>query len=112
MSSSKKVRVRRGPPPAKPIKRHRYRDAMPELMRYFQSRCAYSMQHRERAGDMEVDHFAPRRKKDLIQKYANLFLASRHCNGKKGANWPSKAEQAAGCRFLNPCEEMDYGEQI
>ena len=81
-------------------------------MRDFQGRCAYSMQHRQRAGEMEVDHFDPRRKKDLIHAYANLFLASRHTNGKKGDNWPSRTEQAAGCRFLNPCEEMDYGEQI
>jgi hypothetical protein len=85
---------------------------MPELMRDFQGRCAYSMQHRERAGELEVDHFDPRRRNDLIQKYENLFLASRHCNCKKGDNWPLRAEQAAGCRFLNPCEEMDYGEHI
>jgi len=85
---------------------------MPELMRDFQGRCAYSMQHRERAGEMEVDHFDPRRKKDLIQDYANLFPTSRHCNAKKGDHWPSKMERAAGCQFLNPCEEMDYDEQI
>jgi hypothetical protein len=70
------------------------------------------MQHQERAGQMEVDHFDPRRKKELIQDYSNLFLASRHCNNKKGEHWPTTAERAAGCRFLNPCEEVDYGEQI
>ena len=53
-----------------------------------------------------------RKKKNLIQDYNNLFPASRHCNGKKSDNWPNKAELAAGCRFLNPCEEMDYDEQI
>lgn len=81
-------------------------------MRDFGGRCAYSMQHSSRAGKLEVDHFDPRRKKDLIQEYRNLFPASRHCNGKKSDTWPNKAEAAAGCRFLNPCEEMDYGEQI
>lgn len=81
-------------------------------MRDFVGRCAYSMQHHERAGSMEVDHFDPRRKKDLIQDYSNLFLASRHCNGKKSDHWPTKEEQAAGCRFLNPCEEMDYGDHL
>ena len=81
-------------------------------MRDFGERCAYSMQHRQRAGPMEVDHFDPRRKKDLIQDYGNLFLASRHCNRKKSDHWPNKDEAAAGCRFLNPCKEMDYGEQI
>ena len=70
------------------------------------------MQHHERCGKLEVDHFDPRKKKDLIQRYDNLFPASRHCNGKKSDQWPKKAEAAVGCRFLNPCEEMDYGEQI
>lgn len=70
------------------------------------------MQHHSRSGSLEVDHFDPRKKKSLIQDYDNLFPASRHCNGKKSDTWPSKLELAAGCRFLNPCEEMDYGEQI
>ncbi|MHB8519513.1 MAG: HNH endonuclease [Limisphaerales bacterium] len=85
---------------------------MPELMRDFGGRCAYSMQHQSRSGALEVDHFDPRLKKELIQDYSNLFPASRHCNGKKSDIWPGKEELAAGCRFLNPCEEMDYGEQI
>lgn len=112
MSSSKQPRIKRGPPPKKPIKRRNYRDALPELIRDFEGRCAYSMQHQSRSGLLEVDHFDPRRKKDLIQNYANLFPASRHCNGKKSDTWPSKTERAAGCRFLNPCEEMDYGGQF
>src|SRR5262245_45937371 len=112
MSSSKKARIIRGKPPAKPIRRSRYGKVIAELLRDFGDRCAYSMQHKERAGSMEVDHFDPRRKKDLIQDYNNLFPASRHCNGKKGDNWPHRGELAAGCRFLNPCKEMDYGEQI
>ena len=81
-------------------------------MRDFEGRCAYSMQHHERAGKLEVDHFDPRQKKDLFQRFDNLFPASRHCNGKKSNHWPTKTEAAAGCRFLNPCEELDYGEQI
>ena len=112
MSNSKKARIKRGPPPSKPIKRRKYRDALPELLRDFLGRCAYSMQHQSRSGPLEVDHFDPRQKKDLIQDYTNLFPASRHCNGKKADTWPNKAEKAAGCRFLNPCEEMDYGEHI
>jgi hypothetical protein len=70
------------------------------------------MQHQEHAGPLEVDHFDPRKKKDLIQDYDNLFPASRHCNGKKADHWPTRAEAAARFRFLNPCEEIDYGEQI
>lgn len=112
MSNSKRPRIKRGPPLEKPIKRRRYRDALPSLIRDFEERCAYSMQHQSRSGPFEVDHFDPRKKNDLIQDYNNLFPASRHCNGKKWEHWPSKAELAAGCRFLNPCEEMDYGDQI
>ena len=112
MSSSRKPRVRRGPPPEKSIKRRNYRDALPELMRDFGGRCAYSMQHHVRCGPLEVDHFDPRLKRELIQNYGNLFPASRHCNGKKSDTWPNKEELASGCRFLNPCEEMDYGEQV
>lgn len=112
MSASKKVRIVRGAPPNKPIKRTRYRKVIAELLRDTGGRCAYSMQHQERAGAMEVDHIDPRRKKDVIQQFKNLAAASRHCNGKKGDNWPTRAERAAGCRFLNPYEEMDYGEQI
>lgn len=81
-------------------------------MRDFEGRCAYSMQHFSRAGKLEVDHFDPRQKKELIQDYNHLFPASRHCNGKKSDTWPNRGEAAAGCRFLNPCEEVDYGEQI
>jgi hypothetical protein len=85
---------------------------LPELLRDFGERCAYSMQHQSRSGALEVDHFDPRLKSEMIQDYGNLFPASRHCNGKKSDTWPGKEELAAGCRFLNPCEEMDYGEQI
>ena len=81
-------------------------------MRDFDGRCAYSMQHHTRCGQLEVDHFDPRRKKDLIQDYNNLFPASRLCNRKKSNTWPTREEIAAGCRFLNPCEEVDYGEQV
>lgn len=105
-------RIKRGAPPAKTLKRHTYRNALPELLRDFGGRCAYSMQHERHAGALEVDHFNPKLKKNYIQDYNNLFPASRHCNGKKSNHWPTKAELAAGCHFLNPCEVQDYGHQI
>jgi hypothetical protein len=61
---------------------------------------------------MEVDHFDPRKKKDKIQEYDNLFLADRHCNSSKWDVWPNAADRRKGMRFLNCCQEMDYGEQI
>jgi len=73
-------------------------------------RCTYSCQHLKRAGGlkaMEIDHFNPHLKGKLIQQYANLFLATRHCNAAKGDAWPTRAEQRLGLRFLNPCVELD-----
>lgn len=61
---------------------------------------------------MEVDHFDPRLKRKLIQDYSNLFLASPHCNRSKRDTWPTAAQLRGGIRFLNPCEEHDYGIHI
>lgn len=60
---------------------------------------------------MEVDHFDSRRKNDVFQNYFNLVLATRHCNGAK-SDRPTAKERSAGLRFLNPCEELDYGKHI
>ena len=108
-------RIVRGNPPAKPIKRRKHRDCLPELVRDFGGRCAYSMQHYLKGGGikcLEVDHFDPAQKNDLIQRYENLNPATRHCNGAKRNRWPSKADQKLGIRFLNPSEESDYGSHI
>lgn len=116
MSSSIRPRVVRGPAPAKRLTRRNYRKvAIAPLRRDFQDRCAYSCQHLSRAGGlgaMEVDHFDPRKKKDLIQEYENLFWATRHCNGAKSGFWPTARDQGLGLRFLNPCQEQDYGEHV
>jgi len=62
--------------------------------------------------EMQIDHFDPRQKKNRIQVYANLFLADAHCNGTKSDTWPDKEESDNGLRFLNCCEEQDYGHCI
>jgi hypothetical protein len=61
---------------------------------------------------MEIDHFDPRKKLDRYQNYENLFLASRHCNGAKRDIWPTDDELMLRIRFLNCCEEWDYGDHI
>jgi len=58
---------------------------------------------------MEIDHFDARKKNEFIQSYANLFLATRLCNGARRNVWPTANEQALGLRYLNPCREHDYG---
>lgn len=112
MSNFKKPRVKRVASLNKKFKRYKYGRALPDLMVDFDGRCAYSMQHHSRAGKLEVDHFDPRLKKNLWHHSSNLFPASRHSNGAKADNWPNHIEAQLGCRFLNPCEEQDYGEQI
>ena len=102
-------RVIRNNRPSKRITKSNYRKAsLSYLLLDFDGRCAYSMQKVE--GKMaEVDHFDPRKKNDCVQEYDNLFLASRHCNGSKWHTWPTSAQQQKGIRFLNCCEEDDYG---
>ena len=40
------------------------------------------------------------------------MLASRHCNGAKGDEWPSKKMKKQGFEFIDPCKEQDYGKHI
>jgi hypothetical protein len=115
MSISTAPRIRRGAGPKKVLKRTTYKNAKPELLRDFESRCAYSMQHLNRAGGhkcMEIDHFDPRKKNDFIQEYNNLYLSTRHCNGSKRAVWPTASQMRAGLRYLDCCKEMDYGSHL
>ena len=107
-----KGRVKRGPAPLASLTRKTYRKALPELRRDFQDRCAYCMRHIGTKTDMQIDHFDPRKKNDKIQIYANLFLSDAHCNRAKSDIWPTDEEQRLGCRFLNCCNEQDYGESI
>lgn len=119
MSSSPKVspgRIKRGRPPKGKITKHNCRvRALPELIRDFKLRCAYSDVHANQAGGievLEVEHFDPRQKKEYIQKYSNLLLGHRAVNQKKGTHWPCDADRKRGIRLLNPCKEQDYGPHI
>src|ERR1700722_2632113 len=101
------MRIKRGAPPARPLTKPNLRIIVLEaLRRDFKDRCAYSMQHMDKAGGevcMHVDHFDPRSKNDEIQQYSNLFLASAHCNIYKGGFFPTREQRAANVRLLNPC---------
>jgi hypothetical protein len=107
--------VRRGNGPKGKLKRHNYRSrALRFLLEDFQCRCAYSLQHVDKIGlsNMEVDHFDPSLSETKRHRYANLFPATRHCNGSKGPNWPNARQLRVGMRFLNCCDEVDYGSHI
>jgi hypothetical protein len=120
------LNLTKGPQPPRPVRRSagppkKLRDdncrklALPFLLSDFENRCAYSMQHISRMGDpmyMEVDHFNPDPKGYARNDYRNLFPASRRCNNCKSNEWPTPEEIQQGIRFLNCCEEEDYGPHI
>jgi len=114
MSPSKKPRVVRTHKPKRKFTENTYRKSKPSLLQDFGQRCAYSLQHVHRIGwtDMEVDHHNPKLTGAARNRYENLYPASRHCNGSKSDNWPDAKMRRSGVRFLNPCEETDYGDQI
>lgn len=105
-----RVRRTKFPEWKSPIRKSQYRTkTLPFLKNDFQCRCAYCMKHLGSDDIMQVDHFDPRRKQDRIQLYRNLFLADPRCNNRKRDLWPSEDAQKAGCRFLDCCQELDYG---
>jgi hypothetical protein len=113
MSRSTTPRVVRHPPRRK-FTASTYRNAKPFLLKDFDGRCAYSLQHVNRVGYkcMEVDHFNPTLRGPARNDYSNLFLATRHCNGSKHDTWPDDHFRKLGARFLNPTKEQDYGFHI
>jgi len=115
MPESGPVRIQRGPGPPERIRKAHYRaDSFQWLKEDFKNRCAYTGQLLRDTGEvsMKVDHFNPRHKKRKFHKYSNLMLASEHANTFKGNKWPTKSQRADGLRFLNPCEELDYGSTL
>ncbi|MBN8246255.1 MAG: hypothetical protein J0L84_02285 [Verrucomicrobia bacterium] len=61
---------------------------------------------------MEVDHFDPRQKEDVVQDYFNLLLSTRHCNLAKSSYWPGAVDRKCGLRLLDPTREMDWGVHV
>jgi hypothetical protein len=113
MSVSTNPRIIRNPP-KRQFTESTYRAAKPFLLRDFDGRCAYSLEHADLVGykTMEVDHFNPNLRGLWRNKYVNLFPATRHCNGSKTDCWPNAQLRKAGVRFLNPTKEQDYGVHI
>jgi hypothetical protein len=108
-------RIARGPAPKGKLTARNYRTrAIAALRRDFEDRCAYSQRHSLQAGVecMEVDHFNPQLTGWTRHRYRNLMWSTRLCNNAKRDYWPSSAERKRGIRFLNPCEEWDYGVHI
>ena len=109
MSSSSKPRVVRKHKSKKFYSKWNYRNALPFLLGDFDQRCAYSMIHAKQVGEgaMHVDHHNPNLKRR--SPYTNLYPAYSICNQSKGDDWPSSLDEE---RYLDPCAETDYDEQI
>jgi hypothetical protein len=107
-------RLKRLVPDDKQYGKTTYRRAIKTLLGEAGGRCGYSLEHVLDFGlkTMEVDHFDPTLKHPRRNRHENLIAASRHCNGAKSENWPSKELQKQGVRFLNPYIESDYGVHI
>ncbi len=111
--SSDSPRIKRKQQPPQYYFKHR--NYLKFLLIDFEKRCAYSGQHLQRVGGvggMDIDHHNPTLRHPQKNAYKNLLLASRHCNGKKSNEWPTSEQRALGIRFLNPCEEQDYGKHL
>ena len=106
--------VKRRSRPGKKFNGRNYRKALKYLLNDFEGRCAYSLYHVVHMSKsvMEVDHFNPKLKGNIKHCYGNLMPAYRHCNSRKSNNWPTRAQQKKGIRFLNPRKEIDYGVHI
>jgi hypothetical protein len=112
---SEPSRISRGPAPKGKLNEGNYRKRATEaLRRDFKDRCAYSQRHTLHSGllCMEVDHFNPTLTGSRRHKYRNLMWSTRLCNNAKRDYWPNSADRKMGIRFLNPCEEWDYGKCI
>ena len=70
------------------------------------------MQREAEDEGFKIDHFFPTAKGGPWTHYANLFLSCDRCNQHKSDNWPTLEFRELGVRYLNCCEEIDYGEHI
>ncbi len=55
---------------------------------------------------MTVDHFLPRdRYQHLLHEWSNLYYSCTACNCYYKKDHPTEAEEAAGDRFVDPCQD-------
>lgn len=107
--------VRRQNPP--PMTGHRgYSKAKPFLRKDFEERCAYCMMgeavHPDGDDGFEIDHFWPTSRKGDRNSYDNLFWSCAWCNRWKSNRWPTDKDVILDRRFVNPCNEQDYGDHF
>ncbi len=78
----------------------------------FRYRCAYCLTHEghfpHEQANFQIDHHRPRHGKyarpDLENDYTNLYWSCGVCNQRKSSTWPSLEQEAAGQKWIDPCE--------
>jgi hypothetical protein len=106
------ARFSRSPNPPSYSDYEKYRQLLRVDFRY---RCAYCERTESYLrGDevFEIDHFKPRRFKELVARYQNLYYSCQKCNRYKSDTWPSDTELSEGFRFSDPCAEDMYVEHF
>lgn len=89
-----------------PPRAARYNEYRAFLRYEFRFLCSYCGIHEDEYGVFEVDHFRPQaRFPQLESDYANLYYSCRRCNNYKRDFWPSAEDEAAGLKFIDPCQE-------
>jgi hypothetical protein len=81
----------------------------------FRYRCAYCERTESylRSEEVfEIDHFKPKRFRELLANYQNLYYSCHKCNLYKSDTWPSDTELSEGFRFSDPCAEDMYVEHL
>ena len=97
------------PRPDDPAPGSTYPQYKPHLQPLFRYRCAHCQTHEKWRGGFEgmtVDHFLPRdRYQQLLHEWSNLYYSCTVCNCYYKKNHPTEAEEAAGDRFVDPCQD-------
>ncbi len=100
------MRIQRPDDPAPGSKYAQYKPHLQPLFRY---RCTYCQTHEKWRGGFEgmtVDHFLPRdRYQHLLHEWSNLYYSCTACNCYYKKDHPTEAEEAAGDRFVDPCQD-------
>ena len=97
---------------SRPLLCSHYSEYREMLRQDFRNRCAYCLTHEGHfpggQDNFQIDHHRPRKgryaRPDLENVYANLYWTCHLCNHRKSSVWPAPEQEAAGQKWIDPCE--------
>lgn len=102
-------RIKKGPAPQRKLTANTYRKAKPFLRFDFHNRCAYCLTDlsstKVRSRCVEVEHFDSHLPAHKVNRYGNLMLSCRACNGNKQGD-PVCMEEEPSVQLLD-CTKVD-----